>query len=833
MASQASGRCGHRKAHWDTHPKCLSCCGCSSDAPCAVSQLWSEDTWAAASRRRRHASRGKRQRSPSSERDFDGFSSSDARSPSSRRSVSASSGSECENAVGTDPSVSSIQAPLALLNPDQVLTSRERASRSPTRRSTSGFRSRKASSTRTAPEVAGGSKSSIPVEDRTRDRPGGSVHSPSGSVRSRSPPAPSADSVPGETAPVTAVSDRPGTRPGRETSVDRSGDRPGMSRPGDRPGKSRQGDRPGTSRPGSTRDRPGDRPGTDRPGDRPGSRHDRSRSDWPGLGHDRSVFDRSGTGRDSPSRVDPLSGDSPAFRADRSRRVREIEEMFGPSPRWSDRESDWEYRARGSHPYDFVSGCDRAPWDMGYRELLRTRDPFPWDAHGPRSFPFWGRDRDRDFDDRRDYPSRDSSFPSQRASATTSRREPTPPPEDRTPHPGVRSDRTPASATPPAEDVLSIRAPGDDPLFHEHVDEVSTQGDEDDPSTQGDEDPVPTSFSLSGAYQTVLDVLPEDICPPPPPPPPRSSGSVAESIIWGLHPEQQPQRAPLTSLPLSPLVKEAAEKFDELQSASPSMQWSLPPKAVRSVMANTAYRPPCPDSSSGLDLSSVAQLDADAQRAKVSKLGPSASVPLSLSTLESWEQRERQSMGLASQIDFFAATVAKLASSPKEESPERLHQVLLFLGRSAKNLAATSTANMVEMLRLRRSALLSSSHFLLENSRNRLLTASIRSPDLFGGLVSEVVSADKDDQLHASVAVKSPKPPKTAFKRPAQSAPPSKPSQAKKKRPPQSKAPASGPPRSLEHRSPLQSLHGKGRGKGFGQAPKGSPSPRPPPRPQP
>ncbi len=645
--------------------------------------------------------------------------------------------------------------------------------------------------------------------------------------------------------------DRPGlSRPGDRPGKSRQGDRPGMSRPGstrdrpgtDRPGNDRPGDRPGNDRPGDRpgNDRPGDRPGNDRPGtdrpgsDRPGSRHDRSRSDWPGLSHERSNFDRSGTGRDSPSRVDSLSGDSPAFRADRSRRAREIEEMFGPSPRWSDRESDWEYRARGSNPYDLlVSGYNRAPWDMGYPDLLRSRDPYLWDAHGPRSFPFWGRDRDRDLDDRRDCPSRDSSFPSNRASATTSRREPTPPPENRTPHPGVRSDRVPASAPPPSEDVLSIRAPGDDPLCNEHRDDVSTQGDEEDPSTQGDEDPVPTSFSLSGAYKTVLDVLPEDICPPPPLPPPRSSGSVAESIIWGLHPEQQPQRAPLSSLPLSPLVKEAAEKFDELQSASPSMQWSLPPKAVRSVMATTAYRPPCPDTSSGLDLSSVAQLDADAQRAKVSKLGPSASVPLPLSTLESWEQRERQSMGLASQIDFFAATVAKLASSPNEESPDRLHQVLLFLGRSAKNLAATSTANMVEMLRLRRSALLSSSHFLLENSRNRLLTASIRSPDLFGGLVSEVVSADKDDQLHASVAVKSPKPPKTAFKRPAQSAPPSKPSQAKKKRPPPSKAPASGPPRSLEHRSPLQSLQGKGRGKGFGQAPKGSPSPRPPPRPQP
>ena len=314
-----------------------------------------------------------------------------------------------------------------------------------------------------------------------------------------------------------------------------------------------------------------------------------------------------------------------------------------------------------------------------------------------------------------------------------------------------------------------------------------------------------------------------------------SSGSVAESVIWGLHPEQQPQRASLTSLPLSPMVREAAEKFDELNMANPAIQWSLQPKAVRAMMATTAYRPPCPDAASGMDLSSVAQLDADAQRAKVSKLGPSASVTLPLSLLETWEQRERQSMGLSSQIDFFAATVAKLASSPEDASPDRLHQVLLFLARSAKNLAATSTANMVEMLRLRRSAFLSSSHFLLETSRNRLLTASIRSPHLFGGLVSEVVSADKDDQLHASVAVKSAKPPKKSFKRPVQSTPSSKPSQAKKKRTHPSKAPASGGPRSFEQRSPMQPLQGKGRGsgKGTGQQPKGSPSPRLPPRPQP
>ncbi len=54
---QSRGICGHKRGDWDTHSKCLSCCGCSRLVPCVISALWASDTWTIAESRRAHRSR--------------------------------------------------------------------------------------------------------------------------------------------------------------------------------------------------------------------------------------------------------------------------------------------------------------------------------------------------------------------------------------------------------------------------------------------------------------------------------------------------------------------------------------------------------------------------------------------------------------------------------------------------------------------------------------------------------------------------------------------------------------------------------------------------------
>ncbi len=64
MFSESSdiGTCGHKKAEWDNHPHCLSCCGCSKEHACLVSREWVGDTWKKAAKHKRgrtYASRRK------------------------------------------------------------------------------------------------------------------------------------------------------------------------------------------------------------------------------------------------------------------------------------------------------------------------------------------------------------------------------------------------------------------------------------------------------------------------------------------------------------------------------------------------------------------------------------------------------------------------------------------------------------------------------------------------------------------------------------------------------------------------------------------------------
>ncbi|KAH3787485.1 hypothetical protein DPMN_165609 [Dreissena polymorpha] len=78
------------------------------------------------------------------------------------------------------------------------------------------------------------------------------------------------------------------------------------------------------------------------------------------------------------------------------------------------------------------------------------------------------------------------------------------------------------------------------------------------------------------------------------------------------------------------------------------------------------------------------------------------------------------------------------------------------------------------MLRIRRDLILSSlpKDFLLEPGLNSLRTAPLLSGFLFGGKIQEALKADKDDQLHASLARNNSRQRQVALKRPASRPPP-------------------------------------------------------------
>ncbi len=133
-----------------------------------------------------------------------------------------------------------------------------------------------------------------------------------------------------------------------------------------------------------------------------------------------------------------------------------------------------------------------------------------------------------------------------------------------------------------------------------------------------------------------------------------------------------------------------------------------------------------------------------------------------------------------------------------------------------------SLANCSEMLRVRRDAFLDPpSQLLLPSSKEPLRTAPLNSPLLFGGRIKEVSQADKEEQIHASVA----RPPwrkPSGTKRPSTSesgVSASKKSKHQKKSQPQPPAPSGGGYRRF-------SSAGRSRGRGRGR---GNSSRQPPP----
>ena len=68
------------------------------------------------------------------------------------------------------------------------------------------------------------------------------------------------------------------------------------------------------------------------------------------------------------------------------------------------------------------------------------------------------------------------------------------------------------------------------------------------------------SFSLSGAFDAVWAILPEEDCPKPPEPPTQSSGGLTEENFWNLGVERLSAK-PTRSLPISKVVSECVSTW--------------------------------------------------------------------------------------------------------------------------------------------------------------------------------------------------------------------------------------------------------------------------------
>ena len=425
----------------------------------------------------------------------------------------------------------------------------------------------------------------------------------------------------------------------------------------------------------------------------------------------------------------------------------------------------------------------------------------------------------------------------------TERKSPAPPASQATPRPpsrertspgipatvGAETPHNPTSrqSSPAPSDTLSLFAPKDDPIIME-----SEESAKEPPPVSPEETSKadqPHLFTLNKVFEYIFETLPEDVCPRPSLPATADPETATDILVRKLFPESSPtSKAPLLRLPLSPAVRTSMSRLDALNKLSPSPTWSISAADAKTSELSSTYRPPVKDDESGLDLSQVPPLDPLASAAKLSRPAAAKTVPLPLGMLEGWELRERKSMGLASQMDFLAATLLKTVSSTVDGCPDDLRQALLALARSSKQLAANSATNMAEMLRLRRAAILATApeNFLLQQARDKLLTAPITAPLLFGGRIPEVLASNKEEQLNLVITARAQAPKASGFKRPSEAPKQAPPSKKPKKDPPSSGnrgKPQPSMPKPAGRGNPKAS--GKWSGKPFprGGGPKGKP----------
>ncbi|KAH3782045.1 hypothetical protein DPMN_159956 [Dreissena polymorpha] len=258
-------------------------------------------------------------------------------------------------------------------------------------------------------------------------------------------------------------------------------------------------------------------------------------------------------------------------------------------------------------------------------------------------------------------------------------------------------------------------------------------------------------------------------------------------------------------LPIGSSTMAVFQSLEPSNKPSPS-PWKAPKELTepKQIDGGTSYKAPVPDPSTSLDLSKLPVPDADISKLSLTLPSSSTHTAVPLSLLENWELRERRSIGLANQLDLMAATALDLVWELSDSIPEELRALLIHLSRTTQCLSHNAASSMSEMLRLRREVILSflPNNFLLETGVNSLRTAPLTADSLFGGRIQLALTADHEDQIHASLARSNSGQRPVVFKRPASKPPGAPPAKNAKRDSFPTKRPSA--PRQPTNRPPFQ-----------------------------
>ncbi|KAH3829819.1 hypothetical protein DPMN_103048 [Dreissena polymorpha] len=322
--------------------------------------------------------------------------------------------------------------------------------------------------------------------------------------------------------------------------------------------------------------------------------------------------------------------------------------------------------------------------------------------------------------------------------------------------------------------------------------------------------------SINQVYELMFNTLDEDFCPHPSLSLTGSEVTVTEQVARRREPGRISKATSRVDLRL-PIGSSTMAVFQSLEPAnkpSPS-PWKAPKELTepKQMDGGKSYKAPVPDPATGLDLSKLPVPDADISKLSLTMTSSSTHTSVPLSLLENWELRERRSKGLANQLDLMAATALDLVWELSDSIPEELRALLIHLSRTTQCLSHNAASSMSEMLRLRRDLILSSlpNNFLLETGVNSLRTAPLTAESLFGGRIQSALTADREDQIHASLARSNSGQRPVVFKRPASKPPGAPPAKNAKrdsfptKRPSAPSQPTNRPPfqnRTTSYRKP-------------------------------
>ena len=312
-------------------------------------------------------------------------------------------------------------------------------------------------------------------------------------------------------------------------------------------------------------------------------------------------------------------------------------------------------------------------------------------------------------------------------------------------------------------EVLSVLAPSQDPILDESVSvaannpapvakpsarpvaSVVQRGSASDSEYEVEEEECIPSFSFERAVNEAFRYLPEQVCP-------RIETPLKSKFEGFIDATADPSDRSDTHflLPMAPAVSQLVKALESAhpgQSDSSVLSKGLDFKWGSYKFSEESFplkNPPLDDDSSRLGIKS-----------------PSSS-QVSSKTVERWEQRARQLVGIASHNNAFVGALFHALKTPTPPSDASIQLLLEALNRTSRHAIGMSLSLATEILKQRREDTLAGTSSLSENSRRRLASAPISSPSLFGGLIGEISESERNDSLRqaalGAVAFKRPSP---------------------------------------------------------------------------